>query len=123
MLAIVFLGITKEKFDKRRCRNILVVLVITLLTTMSTTGYVLLPLCLLFHLRGINLTARHVPKMLEQYADFDYVIGMRFHSAVFGCVTGVPTGAVIYHPKVRYLVKNAVLTLLSPDLLTLTANH
>jgi len=31
---------------------------------MSTTGYILLPLCLLFHLRGVQLTARHVPKIL-----------------------------------------------------------
>jgi len=64
LLAIVFLGSTRDKFDKRRYRNIFVVLVFTLLTTMSTTGYILLPLCLLFHLRGIHLTVRHVPKML-----------------------------------------------------------
>jgi len=64
LLAIAFLGLMKDKFDKRRYRNIFVVLVISLLTTMSTTGYVLLPLCLLFHLRGIYLTARYVPKIL-----------------------------------------------------------
>ena len=64
LLAIAFLGLMKDKFDKRRYRNIFVVLVFTLLTTMSTTGYVLLPLCLLFHLRGIQLTARYVPKIL-----------------------------------------------------------
>jgi len=64
LLAIVFLGSTRDKFDTRRYRNIFVVLVFTLLTTMSTTGYILLPLCLLFHLRGIHLNVRHVPKML-----------------------------------------------------------
>jgi len=64
LLAIAFLGLMKDKFDKRRYRSILAVLVITLLTTMSTAGYILLPLCLLFHLRAVNLTARHVPKML-----------------------------------------------------------
>jgi hypothetical protein len=64
LLAIVFLGLTRDKFEKRRYRNIVIVLVITLLTTMSTTGYVLLPLCLLFHLREIRLTARDVPKIL-----------------------------------------------------------
>jgi hypothetical protein len=64
LLAITFLGLMKDKFDKRRYRNILAVLVFTLLTTMSTTGYILLPLCLLFHLRAVHLTARQVPKML-----------------------------------------------------------
>lgn len=64
LLAIVFLGLTRDEFNKRRYRNIFAVLVITLLTTMSTTGYILLPLCLLFHLRKIQLTTRHVPKML-----------------------------------------------------------
>lgn len=64
LLAIAFLGLMKDKFDKRRYRNILAVLVFTLLTTASTTGYILLPLCLLFHLRSVHLTARHVPKML-----------------------------------------------------------
>jgi len=64
LLAIVFLGLAKDKFEKRRYIKILAVLVIALLTTMSTAGYALLPLCLLFHLKGIHLAIRQVPKIL-----------------------------------------------------------
>ena len=64
VLAIVFLGLTKDTFDKRRYRRILAVLVIALLTTMSTAGYTLLPLCLLFHVRDLSLTRRQLPKLL-----------------------------------------------------------
>jgi len=46
-----------------------------------------------------------VTEMLEQYTGLDYMVAMRFHSAVLGCVSGIPTGAVIYHPKVRALVR------------------
>lgn len=65
LLAIVLLGMTKDKFDEQRRRNTLTVLVVGLLTTMSTTGYILLPLCWLFHLRGMPLTAKLGPKMLR----------------------------------------------------------
>lgn len=63
-LAIVFLGLTRDKFDKRQYKRIFAVLVIALLTTMSTAGYVLLPLCLLFHVRDLSLTRRQLPKLL-----------------------------------------------------------
>jgi len=64
LLAIVFLSLAKDKFEKRRYVKILAVLVIALLTTMSTAGYALLPLCLLFHLKGTHLAIRQVPKIL-----------------------------------------------------------
>lgn len=64
LLAIVFLSLVREKFEKLRYIKILAVLVIALLTTMSTAGYALLPLCLLFHLKGTSLTITKVPKIL-----------------------------------------------------------
>lgn len=64
VLAIVLLGITKRNFEKRQYRRILAVLVIALLTTMSTAGYALLPLCLIFHVRDLSLTRKQVPKLL-----------------------------------------------------------
>ena len=64
VLAIVLLGITKSSFEKRQYRRILAVLVIALLTTMSTAGYALLPLCLLFHVRDLPLTRKQVPILL-----------------------------------------------------------
>lgn len=64
VLAIVFLGITKSSFEKRQYRRILAVLVVALLTTMSTAGYALLPLCLLFHFKNLALTSKQLPKLL-----------------------------------------------------------
>lgn len=64
VLAIVLLGITKRNFEKRQYRRILAVLVVALLTTMSTAGYALLPLCLLFHFKNLALTSKQLPKLL-----------------------------------------------------------
>lgn len=96
LLAIVFLGLTRDKFDKRRYRNIFAVLVITLLTTMSTAGYLLLPLCLLFHLRGIQLTARHVPKMLGLALIFALFCVVAYHLDFVG------EKIRVLHQKVAY---------------------
>jgi len=61
LLAIIFLGMYKDKFEKRQYKNMLSIMIIALLTTMSTGGYVLLPLCLLFHVKLSQLTVKHVP--------------------------------------------------------------
>ncbi len=63
LLAIIFLSLAKDRFERQRYVKILAVLVIALLTTMSTAGYALLPLCLLFHLKGTHLAIRQVPKV------------------------------------------------------------
>lgn len=42
---------------------------------------------------------------LDEYAQCDYIIGMRFHSLILGHLLGIPTGAVIYHPKTRSLIR------------------
>ncbi|MHC4640593.1 MAG: polysaccharide pyruvyl transferase family protein [Planctomycetota bacterium] len=63
-----------------------------------------------------------VNEMLKHYARLDYVIGMRFHSLVLGCITGIPTGAVIYHPKVRALVKEFGLQKYSCELEEVTSD-
>ncbi len=50
-LAVVFLGLTKDRVTKRAYVYSLGVLTVALLTTMSTAGYVVYPLALLLHCR------------------------------------------------------------------------
>jgi len=40
-------------------------------------------------------------EMLSYYRSLDMMLGMRFHSLIFGLLAEVPTGIVIYHPKVK----------------------
>lgn len=58
-------------------------------------------------LDGVQLlgAGASVREMAEAYRRLHCVIGMRFHSLVMSCVTEVPAGGVIYHPKVRGFVK------------------
>lgn len=63
-----------------------------------------------------------IPDMLRTYRTLDALIGMRFHSIVLGAVCGVPTGVVIYHPKVRALVKAFALQSRAGELATLSAD-
>ncbi|NVL90283.1 MAG: hypothetical protein HWN69_04700 [Desulfobacterales bacterium] len=64
LLAFVFLGLTRDKFDKRQYKRNFAVLVTALFTTISTTGYALLPLSWLFHVRDLSPTRRQLPKLL-----------------------------------------------------------
>ena len=54
LLAIVFLGYRRQAFTIMRYRRILSVLIVALLTTMSTAGYLVLPFCLIFQLKNIS---------------------------------------------------------------------
>lgn len=51
-LAMVFLAIIKERLSRRAYTYYLIILSIALLTTLSTTGYVVYPLILLLHYGG-----------------------------------------------------------------------
>lgn len=64
LLAIIFLGLRKDMYDRRQYRKIIVVLSVTVLSTMSTAGYLLLLLCLVFHVRNFRLTSRQIPALL-----------------------------------------------------------
>ncbi|HUT59452.1 MAG TPA: O-antigen ligase family protein, partial [Phycisphaerae bacterium] len=51
LLALIFLGLTKDRFERRAYQRRLILLSVCLLTTMSTMGYVVFPLVLLVHFR------------------------------------------------------------------------
>lgn len=59
MLAIIFLGLEKDKFETRWFWIRFVILLVALLTTFSTTGYVVLPFALLLYFR-LNRQAKVV---------------------------------------------------------------
>ncbi|MFB0516538.1 MAG: polysaccharide pyruvyl transferase family protein [Candidatus Neomarinimicrobiota bacterium] len=69
---------------------------------------------------GIGATTQG---LLRAYRSCDAVVGMRYHSLIFGLVAGVPTGAVIYHPKVRALVKKFQLERYACELAEVTAER
>lgn len=51
----------------------------------------------------------NVEQVLSEYSSLDFFLGMRYHSVIFSFIACVPAGAIIYHPKVRSLMKNAQL--------------
>ena len=53
---------------------------------------------------GRNCT---VNELLTYCSSLDYFIGMRYHSIIFCYLCNIPSGAIIYHPKVRSLVNDA----------------
>ena len=55
-------------------------------------------------------------EIMARYRELDYVIGMRFHSIVFGILASFPCGAVVYHPKVRSIMLDAHLDAYSVEL-------
>jgi hypothetical protein len=64
LLAVMLLGLQKEKYSVPGYRKTLAVFFITLLTTFSTTGYILLPLCLLLHIDLTNISRQKSPQIL-----------------------------------------------------------
>jgi hypothetical protein len=53
-LALIFLGLEREKYDRRFYISRFLVLTITLLTTTSTMGYLIMPIVLLTHYRRVT---------------------------------------------------------------------
>lgn len=68
LLAIMFLGLEKNKYKLKQYTKILTVLFVSLLTTFSTTGYILLPLCLLLHTDLANIRRQRIPQLLLMVA-------------------------------------------------------
>ncbi len=65
LVALVFLGMEKNKLELRFYRSRLFMLSFCLLTTCSTTGYVLLPICLLLQTDITSmLTPRKIPLLI-----------------------------------------------------------
>jgi hypothetical protein len=64
LLAIVFLGLQRNSYFRREYNKLLLVLIISLLTTFSTTGYVLLPLSLWLHPDLTSFSVQKVPKLM-----------------------------------------------------------
>jgi hypothetical protein len=53
-LALIFLGLEREKYDRRFYISRFLVLTITLLTTVSTMGYLIMPIVLSIHYRRVT---------------------------------------------------------------------
>jgi hypothetical protein len=53
-LALIFLGLEREKYDRRFYISHFLVLTITLLTTVSTMGYLIMPIVLSIHYRRVT---------------------------------------------------------------------
>ncbi|MDQ3840498.1 MAG: hypothetical protein M3297_14660, partial [Thermoproteota archaeon] len=53
-LALIFLGLEREKYDRRFYISRFLVLTITLLTTVSTMGYLVMPIVLSIHYRRVT---------------------------------------------------------------------
>ncbi|UCD37060.1 MAG: polysaccharide pyruvyl transferase family protein [Fidelibacterota bacterium] len=77
------------------------------------------------HVQNVNIAGigTSPQDMLRVYQNCDAVLAMRLHSLIFGLIAGVPTGAVIYHPKVRALVNKFQLERYACELGEMTAEH